>query len=57
MEFLSLRENLQMKKELKKILEDLPEGILIHNSETKEIMLSNTELRRLFKVTSGKTKL
>ena len=48
-EFLQLKENEQMKDELRHILEVVPEAILIYNPIRKQIVMMNTELQRIIK--------
>ena len=44
MEFLQIKQNKTMKKELRHMLEVVPEGILIYDPETQNVVMTNTEL-------------
>ena len=50
-----MKHNEQMHKDIREVLEKLPEGILLINPKTEDILLSNTEIRRLFKCPDGKS--
>ena len=48
LEFLQLKHNEQMHSDIRKVLENLPEGILLFKQATREVILGNAELRKLF---------
>jgi hypothetical protein len=37
-----------MHYDLRKVLENLPEGVLLYNPQTKDIVIGNNELKNLF---------
>lgn len=39
-----------MSNDLINLLDSLPEGIVIYNSETNKVMLANSEFKRLFNI-------
>jgi c-di-AMP phosphodiesterase-like protein len=47
-EYLLLKHNERMHYDLRKVLENLPEGVLLFNPQTKNIVIGNNELKRLF---------
>jgi len=48
-EFLLLKYNQQMHKDIREVLEKLPEGILLINPKTQDILLSNNLVKELLK--------
>lgn len=46
-EFLNLKHNECMNREIRLIFEKLPQGILLKDDKTKKIILANAELKRL----------
>lgn len=51
-EFLQARELEHMHKQLKDLIEYIPEGILIFNNNTNEILLKNNKLVKIFSMAS-----
>lgn len=47
-EFIMSKSNEKLNKDLRHILENLPEGILILEKDTKKVVLANSELKRIF---------
>lgn len=42
-----------MNEDLTKLFDDLPEGILLYNEQTKKVVLANSEFKKLFNVTEN----
>lgn len=53
MEFLAYKQITQMNDELKSILMNLPEGILLINDESSKVSLNNSEFMRIFQMSSA----
>jgi uncharacterized membrane protein len=46
-EFLQIKQNKTMKREFRHMLEVVPEGILIYEPNTNQVVMTNSELKRL----------
>ncbi|TNV84459.1 hypothetical protein FGO68_gene5675 [Halteria grandinella] len=46
-EFLQVKLNMRLNEEMRHIIEVVPEGILIYDPHTKDVLMANTELQRL----------
>lgn len=46
-EFLQVKLNKRLNEEMRHIIEVVPEGILIYDPHTKDVIMANTELQRL----------
>ena len=44
LEFLQIKQNKTMRRELRHMLEVLPEGILIYDPTTNHVVMTNTEI-------------
>jgi c-di-AMP phosphodiesterase-like protein len=48
-EYIKNKHNEELHRDVKQILEQLPIGIVVYNAQSREISLSNKELKRIFR--------
>lgn len=51
-EFLQMRHHEQLYQDIREVLQKLPEGILLFNAQSKEVILENNQLNQIFKNSS-----